>query len=77
MQGTHVEPGISQFRRLCATRAARTVSTKIIAPDFSRSRLFMIAGPMVAAGLLLDSPALGQLLALVGIALIWTIVRRK
>ena len=42
MQGTQVEPGISQFRRLWATSTARTRSTTMRRPDLSHSPLFML-----------------------------------
>ena len=41
MQGTHVEPGISQFRRLWATSIATIISTTMRKPDLSHSPLVM------------------------------------
>src|SRR6185437_11718300 len=42
MHGTQDEPGISQFRRLCANRAATIRRPKISRLEFHQSRLFIV-----------------------------------
>jgi hypothetical protein len=49
MQGTQVEPGTSQFRRPWATIVPRIISTNMIRPDLSHSRLFMRAKIVVSS----------------------------
>jgi hypothetical protein len=65
MQGIQAEPGISQFRRLCATRAARMMSTKSMTPDFSHFRLIKIGHPLAVADLRSDYASFGQFFGLI------------
>jgi hypothetical protein len=67
MQGTHVEPGTSQFRRLWAKTVARIMSTNMMRPDFSHSRLFMLLPSPIYGGMFGKHSAFREVLGLIGI----------